>query len=208
MSIRSHFASATLAIGILFASAANAAPLTLYGSYSHKDGLYDATDDRGQLTCSLGCSGLTSSLQSGPYDANVPDVSSESGFSALYADLFYLANNSDASELAFVNAVLNPDVVAGTRTDTEGVSSYSFTSSALYLLLKIGTNPDVTLIWNTSGQAQTYSYLGFPQEGAGLSHITEYGRTVSVPEPATLVLLAMGLLAMTLTFRRRLAAAA
>src|SRR5688572_29727778 len=146
MTIRSHLLFASLAIGALFASAANAVPLTLYGSYSHKDGLYDADDDRGRLTCSLGCSGLTSSLVSGPYDADVPDVLTQSGFIAGAADLFYLANNSDAAELAFVNAVIDPDFWVSARTDTGGLSSYSFTSSALYILLKIGTNPDVALI--------------------------------------------------------------
>ena len=129
MSIRSHFALCSLAVGALFANAANAVPITLFGSYSHKDGLYDASDDRGQLSCSLGCSGLTSSLLTGTYSADVPDVSTQSGFSSTSADLFYLANNSDASELAFVNAVLNPDVAAGTRTDTAGVSSYTFPGS-------------------------------------------------------------------------------
>jgi len=208
MSIRSHFVFCTLAVGALFASAANAVPITLYGSYSHKDGLYDASDDRGQLTCSLGCSGLTSSLVSGPYDANVPNVTTQAGFSSVAADLFYLGNNSDASELAFVNAVLHPDVAAGTRTDTFGVSSYTFTSSALYLLLKIGTSPDMALIWNSSGQAQTYSYLGFQGEGAGLSHFTEYGGPTSVPEPETLLLLAPGVLALALRLRRRRAVAA
>jgi hypothetical protein len=207
MTIRSHLLFASVAIGALFANAANAVPITLYGSYSQSDGLYDAADDRGQLTCSLGCSGLTSSLVSGPYDANVPDVTTQSGFSADSADLFYLGNNSDSSELAFVNAVLNPDVAAGTRTDTFGLSSYTFTSSALYLLLKIGASPDVALIKNTSGLAQTYWYLPFPKEGAGLSHITEYGGTTSVPEPETFLLLAPGILAMALRLRRRKVAA-
>jgi len=204
MKIKSHFLIAASAVGILLANAANAIPL--YGSYSHKTGLYDAADDRGQVLCSISCSGLTSSLLSGPYDANVPDVSTQSGFSALYADLFYLGNNGDAAELAFVNAVLNPDVPLGVRTDTNGATSYSFTSSALYLLLKIGTNPDMALIWNTSGQAQTYSYSAFPGEGAGLSHITEYGRRVTtVAEPEALALFGVGLLAIAFVRRRRTA---
>ena len=208
MTIRSHFVFASLAIGALFANAANAVPITLYGSYSQKDGLYDANDDRGQVSCSLGCSGLTSSLVSGPYDANVPDVTTQSGFSAVAADLFYLGNNSDAAELAFVNSVLDPDVAVGTRTDALGVSSYTFTSAALYLLLKIGTSPDAPLIWNMSGQAQTYSFLGYPREVSGLSHITEYGGNVGVPEPETLLLLGPAVLAIALKLRRRKVAVA
>lgn len=208
MKLRPHFFAALSAVGILAANVANAVPLTLYGSYSNKDNYYDAADDRGVLDCSIGCSGLTSSLLSGYYTANVPSVSTQSGFNTLYADLFYLGNNSEASELAFVNAVLNPDYSTGTRTDTGGATSYSFTSSALYLLLKIGASPDMALIYNSSGQTQTYSYTAYPGEGAGLSHLTEYGRLVKVPEPETFALFGAGLLAMAFVRRRRTAAVA
>ena len=209
MTIRSHFVlGAALAAGMSFATAASAVPITLYGSYSQQDGLYDAADDRGQLDCSVGCSGLTSSLVSGHYDSDVPNVLSQSGFSSENADVFYLANNSDAAELAFVNAVISPDYATGVRTDTGGLSSFTFTSAAMYILLKIGATPDMALIWNTSGQAQTYSYLGFPGEGAGLSHFTEYGGPTGVPEPETLLLLAPGVLALALRLRRRRAVAA
>jgi len=207
MRLRSHFLAVLSAAGILLANAANAVPITLYGSYSQKDNFYDAADDRGQLLCSLACSGLTSSLPSGTYGSNVPGVATQSGFSSIAADLFYLANNSDATELAFVNSVLDPDYTMGARTDAGGATSFSFTSSALYILLKIGTSPDMALIWNTSGVAQTYSYTGFPKEGAGLSHVTEYGRTTKVPEPAAFLLLGTGLLAVGFARRRRAAAA-
>lgn len=207
MNVRSQVLSASLAIGVLFANAASAVPITLYGSYSHQDGLYDAGDDRGQVTCSVGCSGLLSSLPSGPYDSDVPNVLTADGFSTDSADLFYLANNSEAGELAFVNAVVDPDFVEGAHTDGGGATSFSFTSAALYILLKIGTSPDVALIWNTSGGEQTYSYTGYRAEGAGLSHYVEYGGPVSVPEPETFLLLAPGVLVMALRMRRRKVAA-
>lgn len=191
-----------MATGVLFANVANAIPITLYGSYSNNNNYYNAGDDRGRLLCSLTCEGLTSSLQSGTYPAGVPDISTQSGFSALGADLFFLANNGESTELGFINAVVDPDFTAGIRTDTGGVSSYSFTSSALYLLLKIGTTPDVALIQNTSGQTQTYWYTAFHSEGAGLSHLSEYG-TVRVPEPSTLLLFGTGMLALVAARRAR-----
>ena len=66
----------------------------------------------------------------------------------------------------------------------------------------------MALIWNTSGQEQTYSFLGYPKEGAGLSHITAYGGNVGVPEPETFLLLAPAVLAIALKLRRRKVAVA
>jgi hypothetical protein len=207
MSVRARIFSASLAIGVLFANAANAVPITLYGSYTNSTGLYDADDDRGQVTCSVSCEGLLSSLPSGSYGPDVPSVLTADGFSTDSADLFHLANNSEAGELAFVNAVIDPDFVSGAATDAGGASSFSFTSAALYILLKIGASPDIALIWNTSGGEQTYSYTGLRAEGAGLSHYVEFGGPVSVPEPETFLLLAPGVLLMALRMRRRKVAA-
>src|SRR5262245_60019678 len=203
MTIRSQVLGVSLAIGVLFANAANAVPITLYGSYSQQSNTYDAADDRGLVTCSVACSGLLSSLPSGEYPPNVPSVLTNDGWSTSSADLFYLANNSEAGELAFVNAVIDPDFAQGTYTDGGGASSFSFTSAALYILLKIGTSPDIALIWNTSGGSQTYSYTAYRAEGAGLSHLVEYGGPVGVPEPETLLLLVPGVLAIVLRKRRR-----
>src|SRR5207342_1675028 len=124
-----------------------------------------------------------------------PNVSTATGFSAPNGDLFWLANNSLASETAFVNAVVDPDFATGTKTDVNA-SSFTFTSSAAYILLKIGADPNIALIHNTSGQEQTYTYSGFQGEGAGLSHYTTFGRSVTqqVPEPGSLALLGVGLL--------------
>ena len=208
MTTKTHLVSISLAIGILFANAANAVPITLYGSYSQKDDWYNAEDDRAQLDCSTSCSGLQSSLLTGSYDSVVPEVSTADGFSPGSADLFYLSSHSDSVETAFVNAVISPDLPTGVRTDTNNVLNFTFTSAAMYILLKIGTNPDVALIWNTSGQAQTYTYTGFTASGAGLGHVMEFGGPVSVPEPETLLLLLPGVAAMAMGMRRRKVAAA
>lgn len=202
------FVALGLALGFASGESANANILTLYGSISSPPPgpqiTYDATDDRGQIECSIGCSGLLSSLASGVYSPSVPDVSTADGFSVTAADLFHLANNSEATELAFVNLFADPDFATGTNTDAGGASKFSFTSAAEYILLKIGANPDVALIWNSSGLAQTYSYTGFAGEGAGLSHFTEFGR-VSVSEPGTLALFGFGLAGLVAIRRRRAA---
>ena len=200
--------SASLAIGVLVANVANANVITLYGDYTHNSGYYDEDVARGSVECSGTCEGLLSSLTTGTYDSVVPDVSTAAGFSTSSADLFYLASDSEAVETAFVNAVINPDLPTGVQTAGNGGLSFTFTSAAMYILLKIGSDPNIALLWNTSGQAQTYTYTGLTGSGAGLSHYLELGGPVSVPEPETLMLLLPGIAAMALGMRRRKVAVA
>jgi hypothetical protein len=208
MKLRTPLVAGLMAAGLLSGNAASANLLTFYGSHTNQGGgmvYYDAVDDRGDLNCSVSCLGLTSSLVSGVYTKDMPNVGTQSGFGA-FVDLFVLGNNSDALELAFVNAVVNPDFSSGIKTDVNK-DAHTFVSDALYLLFKIGKSPDIALIYNPTGLSQTYSYRSFAGEGAGLSHITEFGGPVSVPEPATSLLLGTGLLAGAMIRRRKVLAA-
>lgn len=172
---------------------------------------YDATTVRDVLTCDTGCQGLDSSATTNtevkgskkpkvdPVELALPTEGTATGFVDGYSDLFVTSNSSDASELAFVNAVTGGGFMSGTKTDGGGASTFDFISNALYILFKIGSEPNVTIVKNLAyGTAFSFEQVG---QGAGLSHFTEFGEyedpnggvTPSpVPVPAALPLMLGG----------------
>ncbi len=155
---------------------ANASTINFFGD----DGLPNLL--RGTLTCSLTCEGL---LTSG-------------AFSPTRADMRTVHPPSAANELAFVNSVVPETFISGIKTDDPG----NFTSNALYILFKIGGGNTfaTTLIMNTAGAVQSYSYIPVAGTGSGLSHINEFG---VIPIPAAGVLLISALAGLGFASRRR-----
>jgi len=203
MTMKKHLVTVSaLALGALFANVANANVITLYGDWTQKDDYYNSTTVRGSVGCSLSCVGLLSTLPSGSYDSIMPDVSTAGGWSSTSADLFYLPSDSEATETAFVNEVIDGNLPTGTKTSGNGGLSWTFTSAAMYILLKIGSEPNMALLWNTSGVLQTYTFSGVAGTGSGISHV------LGVPEPETLLLLLPGVAAMAMGMRRRKVAVA
>lgn len=126
-------------------------------------------------------------------------------FSATSALLYGLPNSGAATELAFVNAATGSSFLAGIKTTANG-GSMSFTTDALYILLKIGRDPNTTIIQNTFGKGLEITWAALGGQGAGLSHYAEYGSVSAVPLPAAgwLMIAALGGL---VTMRRRRRAA-
>ena len=199
-------AAAVVAGSGLMGSVSEASTLTAFGSSSPAGGgniNYDATDDRGTLACNLLCQGLLSNLATGgPYPKTMPDATTADGWSGTAVDAFALPNNNPSTEVGFVNAVLGTSFSAGTQVSGGGSELVSFASSAAYILLAIGTSPDMLLIWNSSGVEQTFTWTGFSGEGAGLSHYTEFGMA-NVPLPAAGFLLIGAVGALGFAARRK-----
>ena len=216
MKIVSRLRGAGLALAACFALSAFAQPagaavtLNFLGSVEPpppgSDVTYVPGTLRGTLECSVSCMGLLSNFPAGVYPGSneLPPASSANGFGG-EADLFDLANSSDASELAFVNANVNPDFVSGTKGHNNAGGMLMFISGAEYLLFKIGTDPNYALIKNTS-PGQTFKYTEVSGQGAGISHITSFGSATVIPLPASLPLLLAGLAGIGLLGRRRRAA--
>lgn len=169
--------------GMAAAPLANATVVSVYNDASTQDTL------RFTIGCGSGdgdCSGLLAVLASdSPYtfDSTNP----------LEGSLFSLANQGDATALAFVNAATGENFSAGTKTDTGGVASLEFSTSAEYFLIKIGTKPNTTVFHNLNGGMLDLFFKQTSGTGSGFSHYTEFG-TVTVPEPAALGVFGLGVL--------------
>jgi hypothetical protein len=139
---------------------------------------------------------------------------------------------SDANELAWLNSLIDlapgatatacgtelcdrlgsTAVLPATNVTGPGVKDESGDSTdlalngAMYILAKFGNN--ALMVWYVANINDTVtlpaSFAGPGQNGGGLSHYTLFGsRTTTVPEPATLGLLGLGLMGVGLARRRR-----
>ena len=183
-------AAAVVGISALFAaSASNAATiLNVTGDVDANNGRvttydYDADFIRGTLSCSLGCEGLTLSTLSftGASDTTgYPKYQDSTGFGNINAELFIHDTNgasSTANELIQINAVQGTTYTSGFKYELGGGddgTDFTWTTNAEYILLKIGNFPDRTVIKNTGGYGNVFTFLQAPG-GNGLSHFTSYG---------------------------------
>ena len=174
-----------VAVGAVLALGANtvsAATLTFYNDVNPND------TSRATFNCSLGCEGAL-------FDSNDPLVANLTSWSGSLGDLVDNLTGAQAST-DFVNRITGESYdkdADRTETSRAGFANVMFTSSAEYILFKIGKSPNVGLIKNTGGANNkfTFNQVG---RGAGLSNTEEFGRVDDppggvIPVPAGLPLL-------------------
>ena len=133
-----------------------------------------AGTERFTVSCTLGCDA---------YEGTTPTTWGLDG------DLFETGNSGSATEIAKVNAITGETYTSMTKDET---GTETFTSNAEYILIKIGRGPNVGLIRNAlAGNMFTFTATG---QGAGLSHVTEFGQVSAVPVPASVWLFGTALI--------------
>ena len=218
MTIRKRvLALAAAALAVVGGTAtATAATITLYGGTPRSPDSYDPDLVRAELTCTGVCEAMFAFLHPVAGDPAMPGADDAEGFDSAYGDFFtdYDTTARDPSaELAFLEDALQS--IGGIDTgslfvsgrqeqpDVEDGEAIEFTSSAEYLVLKVGNSPDLAVIRNGSAN-NLFTYTNFPGAGGGLSHVTEVG---VVPLPAAGFLLVGALGGLAAAGRRRRKAA-
>ena len=97
-----------------------------------------------------------------------------------------------------------PTAFGGFQVDEDDIATFHLTTSYLYLMAKFGQNDAFYWLGGQKGSPINLTFTGenpFGSKGTGLSHITLFNPTV-VPEPATMLLLGLGLVGLTLIRRK------
>ncbi len=118
--------------------------------------------------------------------------------------LYSLANNNPATEATKLNELAGTDYTTGTQYSAGGAETYSFSTDALYFMIKMGAGE--AFFKNLTGGLIFLEFLANGTRGGGLSHITAFDGTVAhTPLPAALPLFssALALLGLIGWSRRR-----
>lgn len=138
------------------------------------------------------------------------------GLDTLIGQTTGLKNSGVATETKWVNSLLNPDTNYVLKTETV---QYFSTESDNIFAFQLRSDPGYFLIKNAkwwalyqNNASSDWGVIDLSElnagfrlsdiEGATISHVTEFGSYVEVPEPSSLILLCLGLFGL-IYFRRR-----
>ena len=190
------FATAVVVAGasmFLTASTASAATIDLFNDS-------DSTF-RAEVTCTT-CSVLvyTDGATNVALSTGTGDYDFDTAFGELFTNSF---GSNEANEALWINDVLSTSFTASDLSKTEGTSDgVTYSTTATYVIIKVGKDPNYTILRNDSGGSFDFSWSGADSAGAGISHFTVGGLS-PIPLPAAGFLLLGALGGLGLMRRRR-----
>ncbi len=159
-------------------------------------------DGTATVTCTPSCQAIvggTITDMVGPGLTGTPGM-----LSNMTADRYsFNPDNPEETALA-LNALAGTSFMTGARTnvDDDDDSLFSFTTSALWIALKLANTQ--IFLFNNSGGELTIEWDRNGLRAAGLSNFTEFGETV-IPVPGAIWLMGAGLAGLGFTRRRKTA---
>jgi hypothetical protein len=155
------------------------------------------------VTCTPSCQAIVGGSIT---DMPGPGLTGTPGsLSTMVADRYEFSPASPEEEALALNALAGTMFTTGIRTDLDDSmdSMFSFSTSALWVALKLGSS--TIFILNDTGGSLSVDWLRNGLRGAGLSHITEFGETDVIPVPGAIWLMGAGLAGLGFARRRKAA---
>jgi hypothetical protein len=159
-------------------------------------------DGTATVTCTASCQGVVGGSIT---DMPGPGLTGTLGMlSNMTADRYEFSPANPEEEALALSFLAGTSFTTGVRTNVDGMSDsmFSFTTSALWVALKLGSS--TIFIFNNTGGELTVDWARNNLRGGGLSHITEFGETV-IPVPGAVWLMGAGLAGLGFTRRRKTA---
>lgn len=201
--LKSFTAALVVGATVVVAGATTASAVTI--------GIYN--DSNGATRASVDCTGCSALLYTkdatdaggvgGANNVVEGTIPGDHGFGTGFGELFtngFGVNPTD--EVAWINSVLGTTYVLGNHAKTNGTTDGTlYTSSADYVIVKVGRDPNYTILRNDGGGID-FKWYGASGGGAGISHFSEIG-VAPIPVPAAGFLLAGALGGLAALRRRR-----
>lgn len=152
------------------------------------------------VTCTPSCQAIVGGTI---VDNPGPGLTGTAGsLSSTIGDRYDFSPSNPTEEALALNVLAGTSFAPGTQTDTGGVGSFSFTTTAAWIALKLGSG--TVFIFNAVG-ALDITYAANRLAGGGLSHYTEFGESDVVPVPGAIWLMGAGLAGIGFARRRQTA---
>lgn len=180
-----------------------AAAAVSFGAFSSASANVITIGGVATVTCTPSCSAIVGgSISDNPGPGLTGTMGSLSG---ALGDLYTFSPSNPAEEALALNVLAGTSFTAGdgSENDAGGVSNLSFSTTAQWIVMKLGVAGTFFLFSPAGPLEVVYARNGLM--GGGLSHYTEFGEAPPIPVPAAVWLMGAGLAGLGFAKRKKAA---